>query len=47
MISIVGAFKQKMDACVVSRKNDRKDKMSRQETTETNKEKTEPDPGMR
>jgi hypothetical protein len=42
--SIIGAFQEKMDACVVSRRDDWKETMSCQETTEANTEKTEPDP---
>jgi hypothetical protein len=44
--SIVGAFQEKMDTCVASRRNDRKEIMYRQGTTGANTEKTEPDPGM-
>jgi hypothetical protein len=45
MRSIVGAFQRKMDACVASRRDDRKETTSCQEMTEANTEKTEPNPG--
>jgi hypothetical protein len=44
--SITGAFQEKMDACVASRRDDRKETMYCQETAEANTEKNEPDRGM-